>query len=123
MKARGGLVIPVVGIPVVSIEQTRTSDRLKTLAAIANWLIWLVVLAEVVLMMSIVLSRKRWLIDNPLDVAIVVLTPSWRGSFVRFRPGSPSWSVVSHPAPERAGTLRRAPAGARRRRLNRVRCA
>jgi voltage-gated potassium channel len=62
-------------IPVVVIEQTRTSDTLKTIAAIANWMIWLVFVAEVVFMLSIVPNRKRWLMDHPLDLAIVVLTP------------------------------------------------
>ena len=69
------LVAATLVIPVVIIEQTSTGDALKTSAAIANWVIWLVFLAEVVFMLSVVPNRKRWLLDNPLDVAIVVLTP------------------------------------------------
>ena len=69
------LVAAALVIPVVVVEQTRTDDSLKTLAGIANWMIWLVFLAEVVFMLSVVPNRKRWLKDNPLDMAIVVLTP------------------------------------------------
>jgi voltage-gated potassium channel len=69
------LVAAALVIPVVVIEQAETSDSVKTLAGIANWAIWLVFLAEVVFMLAIVPNRRRWLLDNPLDVAIVVLTP------------------------------------------------
>lgn len=62
-------------IPVVLIEQADTNDTLKAAAGIANWVIWLVFFAEVVFMLAIVPDRRRWLLDNPLDVAIVVLTP------------------------------------------------
>jgi voltage-gated potassium channel len=69
------LVAAALVIPVVVIEQAETSDSVKKLAGIANWAIWLVFLAEVVFMLAIVPNRRRWLLDNPLDVAIVVLTP------------------------------------------------
>jgi voltage-gated potassium channel len=36
---------------------------------------WLVFLAEVVIMLAVVASRRRWLATHPLDVAIVVFTP------------------------------------------------
>jgi hypothetical protein len=60
---RGGAGRPTLVIPVVIIEQ------------IANWMNWLVFFAEFVFMLSVVPNRKRWIKDNPLDVAIVVLTP------------------------------------------------
>jgi voltage-gated potassium channel len=69
------LVAAALVIPVVAVEQAETSDTLKTAAGILNWAIWLVFLAEVVFMLSVVPNRRRWLLDNPLDVAIVVLTP------------------------------------------------
>lgn len=69
------LVAAALVIPVVVIEQAETSGSVKMLAGIANWAIWLVFLAEVVFMLAIVPNRRRWLLDNPLDVAIVVLTP------------------------------------------------
>jgi voltage-gated potassium channel len=42
---------------------------------VLNWTIWLAFLAEMILMLSVVDSRSRWLRDHPLDVAIIVLTP------------------------------------------------
>jgi voltage-gated potassium channel len=69
------LVAAALVIPVVVIEQADPNDTLRTVAGIANWAIWLVFLTEVIFMLSVVPNRRRWLLDNPLDVAIVVLTP------------------------------------------------
>jgi voltage-gated potassium channel len=62
-------------IPVIAIEQSSLSDPWKTIAAVTNWIIWIVFAAELVAMLAVVPSRLRWLRDNPLEVAIVVLTP------------------------------------------------
>ena len=62
-------------IPVIAIEQSDVGEPWRTLAAVTNWLIWLVFAAEVVTMLALVPNRWRWLRDHPLDVAIVVLTP------------------------------------------------
>jgi voltage-gated potassium channel len=69
------LVAAALVIPVVVIEQTDPTEPLRTIAGVANWTIWLVFLAELVVMLAIVPNRWRWLRDNPLDVAIVILTP------------------------------------------------
>ena len=69
------VVAAVLVIPVVVIEQTKTSDSLRSAAGIANWAIWTIFLAEVTVMLALVPDRRRWLRENPLDVAIVVLTP------------------------------------------------
>jgi voltage-gated potassium channel len=62
-------------VPIIAVEQSHAGHTLRTLATIGNWAIWLVFLAEVVVLLSIVENKKRWLLDHPLDVAIVVLTP------------------------------------------------
>jgi hypothetical protein len=69
------LVAAALVIPVVAIEQSSPGDSLRTAATVANWAIWSVFLTEVVFMLAIVPDRWRWLRANPLDVAIVVLTP------------------------------------------------
>jgi voltage-gated potassium channel len=60
---------------VLVIEETAVSDTLKDVAAVLNWAIWLVFLAELVAMLWVVPDRWRWLSRNPLDLMIVVLTP------------------------------------------------
>jgi len=62
-------------VPVIAVEQSHAGHTLRFLAAIGNWAIWLVFLAEVVVLLSMVENKRRWLLDHPLDVAIVVLTP------------------------------------------------
>jgi voltage-gated potassium channel len=69
------LVAAALVVPVVVIEQADPNATLETVAGVANWAIWLVFLFEVIFMLSVVPDRRRWLLDNPLDVAIVVLTP------------------------------------------------
>jgi voltage-gated potassium channel len=60
---------------VIAVEETQAGEPLRTIAGAANWMIWAVFLAEVVLMLLIVPSKSQWLREHPLDLAIVVLTP------------------------------------------------
>jgi voltage-gated potassium channel len=62
-------------IPVIIIEYTAVSDTVKSIATVCNWAIWLVFAAELVAMLWVVPNRWHWLVHNPLDVLIVVLTP------------------------------------------------
>lgn len=62
-------------IPVIIIEQSTAQEPWTTLAVVANWLIWLLFLAEVVVMLAVVPDRWRWARTHPLELAIVVLTP------------------------------------------------
>jgi voltage-gated potassium channel len=62
-------------IPVIVIEESEPGAPWSTIAAVANWLIWLVFAAELVAMVMVVPSRKAWLRRHPLEVAVVVLTP------------------------------------------------
>jgi hypothetical protein len=39
-----------------------------------NWLIWLAFFAELVTMLALAPDRARYLLLNPIDLAIVVLT-------------------------------------------------
>jgi voltage-gated potassium channel len=69
------IVAALLVIPVIVLEEAANTDALKTLASVLNWAIWLVFLAELVAMLWVVPNRWRWLRENPIDVAIVVLTP------------------------------------------------
>jgi voltage-gated potassium channel len=69
------LVAAFLSLPVIVIEETAVSDALKDVAAVFNWAIWLVFAAELVTMLWVVPDRWRWLLRNPIDVMIVVLTP------------------------------------------------
>jgi len=62
-------------IPVIVVEETNSGAPWDTVAAVANWAIWLVFVAEVVTMLAVVRSRRVWLRGHVLDVAIVLLTP------------------------------------------------
>jgi voltage-gated potassium channel len=62
-------------IPAIAIEQSNVGQPWDAIATVLNWTIWVAFLAEMVLMLSVVDSRSRWLRDHPLDVAIIVLTP------------------------------------------------
>jgi voltage-gated potassium channel len=74
------LIAALLVIPVIAIEQASPGEPWRTLAAVTNWLIWLVFLAELLAMLAVVPDRWRWLRSHPLDVAIVVLTPPFMPS-------------------------------------------
>jgi hypothetical protein len=69
------IVAALLVIPVIVIEYTAVSDTVKSIATVCNWAIWLVFAAELVAILWVVPNRWHWLVHNPLDVLIVVLTP------------------------------------------------
>jgi voltage-gated potassium channel len=69
------LVAALLVIPVIVIEEANVSDTWKTFGSILNWAIWVTFALEVGVMLAVVPSKRRWLRDNPLEVAIVLFTP------------------------------------------------
>jgi hypothetical protein len=69
------VIAAILVIPVIYIEQSEHGEPWSTLATVANWVIWLLFLAEVVVMLAVVPDRRRWARTHPLELAIVVLTP------------------------------------------------
>jgi voltage-gated potassium channel len=64
----------VLTIPVTILQLLPPPDPWRTTADVLNWAIWLTFLLEVVVMLAVVPSRRRWLRENPIDVAIVLFT-------------------------------------------------
>ena len=62
-------------IPVVVIYDSDVNQGWKLAGLIMNWASWLIFVAHLVTMLAIVPDRRRWLADNPVEVAITVLTP------------------------------------------------
>lgn len=69
------IVATLLVVPVLILQASGVGDPWRTIANIGDWATWFVFLAEVVIMLAVVPSRRRWLAAHPLDVAIVVLTP------------------------------------------------
>lgn len=69
------IVAALLVIPIIAVEQSDLGEGWKTAAAIANWIVWLVFAAELIVMLAVVPDRLRWLRTHPVDVAIVVFTP------------------------------------------------
>ena len=70
------IVAALLVIPVVVIESSSSlHEPWTTLAAYLNWVIWLVLVAELVASLIVTPDRMRWVRKHPLEVAIVVLTP------------------------------------------------
>lgn len=63
-------------IPQMIVQGTADSGTTwATVGQVANWVIWLTFLAEVVAMLRVVPDRKAWARGHLLDIGIVVLTP------------------------------------------------
>jgi voltage-gated potassium channel len=69
------LVAAALVIPALILEGSNVGDTWKLVASILNWAIWLAFLGELVAMLVVVRSRRGYLAHNPVNVAIVVLTP------------------------------------------------
>jgi voltage-gated potassium channel len=77
------LVAALLTIPVTVLQLLPPPDPWRTIADVLNWLIWLVFLAEVVVMLVVVPSKWGWLRRHQLELAIVALTPPFLASIVQ----------------------------------------
>ncbi len=68
------LVAAVLVIPAIVVETSDASGGLKDAAAMLNWAIWFVLIAEIVAMLTVVPSRRTWLRANLLTVGIAVVS-------------------------------------------------
>jgi voltage-gated potassium channel len=62
-------------IPVIAIEQSAVREPWSSIAAVANWVIWIVFAAEFFTLLAVTPNRVRWLLSHPLELFIVVATP------------------------------------------------
>jgi voltage-gated potassium channel len=69
------LVAALLVIPVLVIQGSHASASWRHAAAVADWLIWAVFIAEGVVALAAAEDRLRWLRTHPLEIAVVVLTP------------------------------------------------
>ena len=65
----------LLAIPVILVQESDLDGFWEPLAAVLDWIIWGVFAANLMVMLAITPDRRRWLLENPLDVLIVVLTP------------------------------------------------
>jgi voltage-gated potassium channel len=69
------LIAAALTIPAVAIGESHPGGRLEEVALALNWVVWLAFLAELIVMLAVVPERRAWIRHNPLDLAIVLLTP------------------------------------------------
>lgn len=77
------LVAAVLTIPIAILELVPLPHPWGIIGNTLNWTIWLVFLAEVVVMLAVVPSKRGWLRGHLVDVAIVGLTPPFLASIVQ----------------------------------------
>ena len=69
------IVAALLAIPTIIVQESDLGRAWEVLGAAMDWLIWAVFAANLLIMLAVVPNRRRWLVHNPLDVLIVVLTP------------------------------------------------
>src|SRR5829696_88103 len=69
------IVAALLAIPTIIVQESELGGIWEVLATVLDWCIWAMFAANLLIMLSIVPDRPRWLINNPLDVLIVVFTP------------------------------------------------
>lgn len=60
------LVAALLTIPALIIEESAAGDTLDTVATVLNWIVWLAFVAEAVLMLRAVDSKRAWVRSHPL---------------------------------------------------------
>ena len=69
------IVAALFSIPTIIVQESNFGGSWQVLASVLDWSIWGVFVANLAIMLAVVPDRKRWLIANPMDVLLVVLTP------------------------------------------------
>ena len=69
------IVAALLAIPTIVLQESDLGRTWEALAAVLDWCIWAMFAANLVIMLAVVPHRRRWLVQNPLDVLIVVFTP------------------------------------------------
>jgi voltage-gated potassium channel len=65
----------LLAIPTIIVQESDFGQTWEVLASVLDWCIWGVFAANLIIMLALVPDRRRWLVDHPLEVLIVVLTP------------------------------------------------
>lgn len=74
------LIAAVLSIPTTILQFTQVSEPLHLLGETLNWLIWLAFFAELVTMLALAPDRARYLLLNPIDLAIRSSAGQFRAS-------------------------------------------
>ena len=69
------IIAALLAIPTIIVQESDLGRFWEITAAVVDWCIWAMFAANLAIMLSIVPDRRRWLINNPLDMLIVVFTP------------------------------------------------
>jgi hypothetical protein len=69
------IVAALLAIPTIIVQESELGGIWEILATVLDWCFWAMFAANLLIMLSIVPDRRRWLINNRLDVLIVVFTP------------------------------------------------
>ena len=72
-------------IPFLILEGQPTPSTWNTVGFVGDYAIWVVFLVEAIAMLALADSRRKWIVDHPLEVAIVVLTPPFLFSIPALR--------------------------------------
>lgn len=69
------IVAALLTIPIIVIQESHFGSPWRQIATALNWATWAVFAAEVIVMLSIVPDRRKWIRAHWIDVAVTVITP------------------------------------------------
>lgn len=69
------IIAAILTLPFLLLQDGSGHGVWHTLGYVGSFLVWMLFLAETIVMLSVVDSRRQWLIAHPLDIAIIILTP------------------------------------------------
>ena len=69
------IVAAVLTLPFLLLQDDERRGTWHEVGSIGSYVVWAAFVAEATIMLAVVRSRRKWLLDHPLDLAIIVLTP------------------------------------------------
>jgi voltage-gated potassium channel len=69
------LVAALAVVPVIIVEQSHAGPTAKSVAEVANWVIWILFAAQATLMLAFSADRRGWAQHHKLELAVVIFTP------------------------------------------------
>jgi voltage-gated potassium channel len=69
------LIAALLAVPVIVVQESNLGPPWEGVAAVLDWVIWGAFVLQLLVMLATVPDRRRWLVNHPLEVLIVLLTP------------------------------------------------
>lgn len=77
------IVAAILTLPFLLLQDDTAHGTWHTVGYVGSIVVWAAFVVEAILMLALVDSRRQWLLDHPLDIVIIFLTPPFLATVVQ----------------------------------------